>query len=359
MRPRPDPGHVENLAYSPEGDLIVISTAGGSSQLFNSRTLQPTGRPFRVRGSRTGSAAFSPDNKHLAAAGDDGSIKVVSTGDGSEKASISGLSGGPVIRFLDNHRLLAATPTETAEFDLNVNAVLGHTVDVHHLVTNIVPLPNRRTALVSEADGGVHTIDASLKQQAAPLKPPVGTVDGLAVSADQTQSAVHGYAFEASAVVQGEDPNDGHIAILDANHKVTRRLTVKGDEDPTISFGATRMAFSPDGRRLAVGTIGGLLTVIDLTTGRPLLNGQRTDTAAVLALLWTPDNSTLLEGGQDGTLRALDPANGRILRERALSPGISLTTLCAFRTAICWPYRRSRAMSTSSTPKHFSRSGSP
>jgi WD40 repeat protein len=72
--------------------------------------------------------------------------------------------------------------------------------------------------------------------------------------------------------------------------------------------GEGAMAFSPDGRRLAVGTVKGVLTMLDSSTGRVL--AERTvDSAGYLrALRWSRDGTLLYEGGGDGVLRFLDPA---------------------------------------------------
>lgn len=69
--------------------------------------------------------------------------------------------------------------------------------------------------------------------------------------------------------------------------------------------------FAPDGRRLAIGTFGGWLRVVDCYTGR-LLEKRRIAEGMVKRLAWSPDGKQLYVGEQspDGTLAALDADDG-------------------------------------------------
>ncbi|TVQ03575.1 MAG: serine/threonine protein kinase [Planctomycetaceae bacterium] len=91
--------------------------------------------------------------------------------------------------------------------------------------------------------------------------------------------------------------------------------SVDGDGEPlSLQTSATHVfavAFSPDGRRLAVGSNDqdGYLTIWDLETGVPAVRlvGHRD---AVLSLAWSADGSRLLSGSYDQSARLWDVAAG-------------------------------------------------
>ena len=74
------------------------------------------------------------------------------------------------------------------------------------------------------------------------------------------------------------------------------------------SGGFTSLAFSPDGRTLAMGGAGGagrVIRLVDVETGNPKaeLRGHLKD---ISSLAFTPDGQTLLSASDDGTIRVWD-----------------------------------------------------
>jgi WD40 repeat protein len=92
--------------------------------------------------------------------------------------------------------------------------------------------------------------------------------------------------------------------------------------------GAASLAFSPEGDLLAVGGRDGVVRLIDLVGGKPmiLLHGH-TDAAACVA--FSPDGSTLASGGRgkDRTLRLWDVATGQE-GAVAASPSGAVLSVC-------------------------------
>lgn len=66
------------------------------------------------------------------------------------------------------------------------------------------------------------------------------------------------------------------------------------------------LSFSPDGRRLAVGGVAGLVTVIDTETWKPVHEPAEAHNEAILDVEWLPDNKTVLTTGMDGTVAMYD-----------------------------------------------------
>jgi WD40 repeat protein len=77
----------------------------------------------------------------------------------------------------------------------------------------------------------------------------------------------------------------------------------------TFTGPVTRLAFSPDGHRLAVGGIKGAIEVWDRRTGQLVWSGH-SHAGAVWALAFSPDGATLASGAQDGSIVLWDAATG-------------------------------------------------
>jgi WD40 repeat protein/Flp pilus assembly protein TadD/tRNA A-37 threonylcarbamoyl transferase component Bud32 len=113
-----------------------------------------------------------------------------------------------------------------------------------------------------------------------------------------------------------------------------KRLAIKRLSEEETGFtlpeefdGLYRVAFSPDGKRLATGSMRGWVRLWDVPTGRLLRSMQHHDWTAepiyrmsggmvlaaggVWVLAFSPDGSLLLSGGHDGTAQLWEVASGR------------------------------------------------
>jgi RNA polymerase sigma factor (sigma-70 family) len=81
------------------------------------------------------------------------------------------------------------------------------------------------------------------------------------------------------------------------------------------------LAFSPDGKTLALGGKGGDILLSEIATGKLLRRfaGQQTE---VFALVFSPDGKVLASKGLDPSIRLWDPATGRELRRLQLETGL-------------------------------------
>jgi WD40 repeat protein len=88
------------------------------------------------------------------------------------------------------------------------------------------------------------------------------------------------------------------------------------------------LAFSPDGRRLAVGVLSGPLTVLDSATGE-VVDERSTDGVGTLAVAWSQDGATLYAAGTDGVVRFLEPASLAVRTEIPVSDSYWLADIVA------------------------------
>ena len=89
------------------------------------------------------------------------------------------------------------------------------------------------------------------------------------------------------------------------------------------------VAFSPDGRHVAVGGRGGEVLVLDLETGEPVRPPVVGHDDVVLSVTYSPDGKRLLTSGPDSSVGLWDAETGRLLA-RVVVP--TRYTVPAFRT---------------------------
>jgi WD40 repeat protein len=317
--PLPVIGWLSPMLYTPDGSRLVHSSPGGAVRVYDAETFQMVGEAVASTGSRIVDMALSPDGTSMALSGDDGSVRVAAVEDGALIAAVEGLSGAYGVVFLDEQSLLASSEQQSVELDLGSYTAIGTTAPLREMVGHLAVLPDGETVLAGQGSELVEIHpDGSVVPTAVKL--PV-TVDGpLALSPDGTRVAVLG--TPAGAHQQADA--DRQLVVADRRSgKVLVRTPVAGDEQTPLPG---RLAFAPDGQRLAVGTFGGMLTVLDSTSGGVLVE-KRVDEAAIGALRWSADGEVLYQGGQDGVLRFLDPATAEVQEEVPLTPGFALSDM--------------------------------
>lgn len=96
------------------------------------------------------------------------------------------------------------------------------------------------------------------------------------------------------------------------------RVLGSGDAKSPITDRANSLAFSPDGRTLAVGSgepsRGGDITLWDMATGKLAKNFAEHHIDSVFALDFTPDGKLLASGGADMAVRVTDLDTGKVVK---------------------------------------------
>jgi WD40 repeat protein len=106
-------------------------------------------------------------------------------------------------------------------------------------------------------------------------------------------------------------PNGRHLASLTLrDFKVWDVETGREAFSPeAVGVGGSWLAWSPDGRRLAVADSGNLVKVLDPSNGR-LLQAMPGHGDTITCVAFHPDGRTLASAGQDRTVRLWDPIEG-------------------------------------------------
>jgi WD40 repeat protein len=119
------------------------------------------------------------------------------------------------------------------------------------------------------------------------------------------RAAVYSLAFSPDSRTLALGTLGPAVQIRDA---ATGRL-LRGLDEPSQRF-VMEVAFSPDGQTLAAGSWDRIL-LVDVAQGKELARLEM-PMEAVLGMAFTPDGKTLVSGSQDGKVRLWDVASGRV-----------------------------------------------
>jgi WD40 repeat protein len=155
------------------------------------------------------------------------------------------------------------------------------------------------------------------------------------------------------------DPVGKHLASSDYQGKVIlwdvsvakklRDLTPRPMPPPKEGMDpvpAGALAFSPDGKTLAVGSDNGLIQLVNVLDGK-LLRPMPGHTSAVTSLRYHPGGNLLASASKDRTIRLWNPANGQLLKTLEgheawvqgivfVSQGMRLASVGADQTVRLW-----------------------
>ncbi len=302
------------LAATVSPDGARVAAAGGSS-----RTLNPGGelrmwdllppRPALEVKSQTyyNTAAFSPDGRLIGGCGGEGVVRLWDAATGAEVRALTGLK--PNVYDLafsrDGLRVVAAGQSGQVAVWETAAGRLVHTVGGKEYLIRSAVSPDGRTVATGAIGETVRLFDAETGQQTGTLNLP-GPASGrrtgrsavtLAFSPDGRRLAVAQAGGQESSVVSVWDTASWRrLALLDGPSNIVNTL-----------------AFSPDGRRLAaavgrdMATLPGELLVWDTAAWQELavLRGHA---LGVLGVAYSPDGTRLVTTSADNTIKVWDAA---------------------------------------------------
>jgi WD40 repeat protein len=327
-----------SLAYSPDGRILTAVGPGGLVTLWD----DAREHTFSLRGYTRGvkRLAYSPDGRTLAAAGE-GTVRLWDTATGSEVQTLRGHASMALddVAYSPDGRTLAAANGrgivqlwDTATWkEVRTLGGLPYATTVY-----VTYSPDGRTLTLAHADGTVKFWDAATGREVRTLR---------------------GHAFTTVLSIMGGintplaySPDGRTLAVAGSDGTVALWDTAAGKEVRTLHGHAglaMHVAYSPDGRTLAAASISlkdQTATLWDIATGKEVLtlHGRW----YVPSMVYSPDGRTLASASGDQTVTLWDPATGKVVRtlrcprgaiEVAYSPdGRTLALVTSNNTVEVW-----------------------
>jgi WD40 repeat protein len=303
------------------------------SQLDGARSV------LRGHTGRVWAVAFSPDGKRLTSVAHDHTLRWWDISTGKEIKALP-IAGGDIrfARFSPDGSRLATVTTVLQVWDAATGRLCWEAAapaNVKGLGLNVVWSPDARHLAAGGADGLLHVWDVVTGRElfAKPCNmyryPVAFSPDGRHVATAEMDFTVHVWEVATGAetvVLRGHEdtctaisysPDGQRIATGSIfrenqvrlwNAATGAQLGVGTGHDNEVNV----LVFSPDGRRLASGSMDQTVRLWDGFTCRPLarLEGH---TNLVQHLAFSPDGARLVSASMDQTLRLWDPAAGRLL----------------------------------------------
>ncbi len=293
------------LAVDPERARLAIGDADGVVHVLEIAS----GREVAVMDAGTrgvAAVAWSPDGDWIVASGVAGAVTVIDVASGGRAAA------------LDGHRRAVRALAWGARLATGSDDGTVRVWDVSNAVPSLAREPARVAPLA------VHDLEAGAVGAVA-WSPDgrlvAGGADGrlLAIASPErgAEAVITSQGRHGGAIVAVEVAADGRLVSLGADRVVKVRDLVGGARGQTIRIGGevapADVAWSPDGRRVAIGAVDGAVQVVEIGgTGEvtPTAVGEPAE-GGVAALLWV-DVARLAIVGRDRSFHLRDLGSGAV-----------------------------------------------
>lgn len=339
----------DRMAMTANAEWIAWPARDGTIKVWNTvlrdEEFALHGHPPYVAG-----MTFSPDRKRLISVGSDSRIRVWGFSRPTDAGILTRTRAAGGLAFSRDGRRIAIAATAAGSHAPETGRVRIHDTATGRELLRLDALgepvfgPNDAWLATHRADGSVTLWDVASGREMRKLAVPGHRSMRMALSPDDTRLAI---GTELGKVVIWNLSNDDPPAVLDGHTDLVTALTFSPDGNFLAScdrngkvilrdrFGVVsetwsmnrtlqRLAFSPDGRTLAIAGGSPLVAIVDVRTGGEIqkLHGH---TTWVWGLAFTPDGSRIVTGAADETVRIWDAESGQ---ELLSLPGVRGTVGC-------------------------------
>ncbi len=313
------PSPVNASAFSPDGRLLA-TVAQRATTLWDTSTWRPLGAPLRSSQGRGEGVDFSPDGRTLAIAGGEGSVELWDVATRKKlrelKDPAAATSAEPAlsaVRYSPDGSVIAAGGQEANHVTL-WDAASGRVL-AGPIITNppgsgaqsIAFSPDSQRIAVPGAPGSVGIWEVATGRR----------VGRLVVGSGDVEEAI--FADGGRALIASDDAGVVSTVDVQTGRPVRPPLSV-GDQV------AAALTLSPDERLLAVASFGGSVFVWDTKTGVPYGSPLTADTSPVSDVAFSPDGRTLVSSHLRSAV-AWDLSGGHVIGTPLGGPGALITDM--------------------------------
>ena len=305
-------GRVNVMRYSPDGNLLAVGSAIGV-WIYDAHTAEPRSL-LAAHSTVINSVSFTPDGETLAAACEDGTIRVWDLSTGEQKHTFTRREysfGVDSVSFTADGRTLAATSFYNLDlWDIVTGvrkklsmALENRIIEFDHLP--YIMLGGSKTSFSSDRktvanwgwDGIIRVWDITTRKQ----------VQTITI---QPQPSNGQFMVSLS-------PDGRLLATAKRNEPIRLWDIDTGTETQTIITDTRHipnLVFSPDGTILASYNVNEPIRLWDVNTGKEQKILQR-HKSLVRSIAFSPDNRTLVSSNYDGSFRMWDIGIGEVKKE--------------------------------------------
>ncbi|KAF9230838.1 hypothetical protein BU15DRAFT_83124 [Melanogaster broomeanus] len=336
---------IRAVSYSPDGKTICTACDDSTISLWHATTGELILDPLRGHRKVVSSIVFSPDGKRILTGSWDQTLKLWDSSTGEMikfSESILTEQDGNLNALLDLPALPLPSRTPRAGLADGITDQLGFPETSRPVPTaeqspirgplaglwsRLRTLPHRNSVNIRLPVTPIYPTPALLRILAA--GPPEGLEDRLRAAAIPITFDDEEYNMPTPATLAsplntlwcafGPSPRFvcDHLAYLVST--ASRPMNVPNEDEPVAFEGYTRpifaVAYSPNGKQIATGSVDGLITIWDSKKGNILLQLQG-HTKIVYAVSFSRNGSRLVSGSKDHTLCIWDTATGETVGDK-------------------------------------------